>query len=750
MWYSILPVLLAACGGGGSNSVPNSADEPRILASSSVVGSSLYVDPAGSDGNAGTKAAPFKTIAAAAQHATAGTSIYVAAGSYEGGFQTSVSGTAAAHIHFVSTTKWAAKIVPPASSNSDTAWDNRGNYIDIDGFEVDGSKVPTGTQWLTGIYSGGSFDVVENNHVHHIAKTASCPSGGGGGVGLDSYYGGVNNDAVSNVVNDIGPVACATMYGIYVSTSGSAVNNLVYSISDTAIRLWHDANHVVVANNTLFASGAGVLVGGGDYYHSTGPDDYTQVVNNIVFDNAKTGIAELGSTGTHNLYSNNLSYQNGAGNWSLHNGLSDAHAVTANPAFVNYVRAGGGDYHLASVSPAIDKGTANDAPLTDLDGSPRPAGAGYDIGAYELQSAATPTPSPTPTPTPTPITSHNLYVATTGSDSNSGTEASPLKTIARASQMAVPDTTIFVAAGTYEGGFQTLSSGTAAGQIYYVSRTPGAAKLVPPSSSTRDTAWDNRGNYVQINGFEIDGSVVQSGTKWSYGIYSGGSYDTIRNNNVHHIATTVSCTSAGGSGIGIDSYYGGVSNDILANLVHDIGPAGCSFIQGIYVSTSGTVKNNIVYRIAEAAIHLWHDANHVIIANNTVSQSDTGIIIGGGDYYNTSGPDDYTDVSNNIVFDNRYGISEQGSTGTHNTYTNNLVFLNSSYNWSLHNSLSSVAGVAADPLFVNYTRSGTPDFHLRSGSPAIGAGSPTYAPSTDFSGIARSLTTGYDIGALQH
>ena len=107
-----------------------------------------------------------------------------------------------------------------------------------------------------------------------------------------------------------------------------------------------------------------------------------------------------------------------------------------------------------------------------------------------------------------------------------------------------------------------------------------------------------------IIGFHIDGTATQSGTKWAYGIYSAGSYDMIRGNWVHHIATTVVCNSGGGSAIGVDSYYHGVQSDVVGNLVHDIGPAGCEFVQGIYVSTSGTVKNNVVYRVSEAAIHL--------------------------------------------------------------------------------------------------------------------------------------------------
>jgi hypothetical protein len=68
---------------------------------------------------------------------------------------------------------------------------------------------------------------------------------------------------------------------------------------------------------------------------------------------------------------------------------------------------------------------------------------------------------------------------------------------------------------------------------------------------------------------------------------------------------------------------------VIGNSVHDIGPAGCKHIQGIYISTSGTVTHNLVYRIAAAGIHLWHDAHKVVIANNTVTTSDTGIIVGG-------------------------------------------------------------------------------------------------------------------------
>ena len=56
-------------------------------------------------------------------------------------------------------------------------------------------------------------------------------------------------------------------------------------------------------------------------------------------------------------------------------------AIIGDPSFVN---PSGADFHLKEDSPAIDNGSAVDAPGNDFDGNPRPQGVGYDIGAFEL------------------------------------------------------------------------------------------------------------------------------------------------------------------------------------------------------------------------------------------------------------------------------------------------------------------------------------------------------------------------------
>ena len=124
--------------------------------------------------------------------------------------------------------------------------------------------------------------------------------------------------------------------------------------------------------------------------------------------------------------------------------------------------------------------------------------------------------------------------------------------------------------------------------------------------------------------------------------------------------------------------------------------------------------------------------------------SATGILVGSGDFYHTKGPNDYTSVHNNIVYDNKVGIAEQGLTGTHNTYRNNLVFQNGTADWQLRNGITHSGTVSLAPQFVRYARKGSVDFRLRSNSPAIGKG-----VEEQVAGKVRNTPAGIDIGAYQ-
>lgn len=370
---------------------------------------------------------------------------------------------------------------------------------------------------------------------------------------------------------------------------------------------------------------------------------------------------------------------------------------------------------------------------------------GFECAAVEGGSSAPGTVSPAApgsggsTFDTSKFTKH-LYVATTGSDSNPGTQAAPFKTITKASQAATPGTLVHVAPGTYPGGFQTTKSGTASARIGYISDTKWGAKIVPASSSGGGTGWSNRGQYVDIVNFEIDG---KSNGGWKNGLSSTGSYSVMQGNHIHHVADKVTCDSQGGSGINTSSWYDGYHIDVIGNVVHHIGITGCKYIQGIYTSTSGKVKNNLVYNIGNWGIHLWHDARELDIANNTIVNSGGGITVGGGGYYRQQAPADNVHVSNNIVAGNDKGIWEQGDNGSHNTYTNNITFNNARGNLSVGNSAKS-GNLTVDPQFVSAS-----DFHLKPTSPAIDKGAATYAPANDIDGGARPHGGGIDIGAYE-
>ncbi|ABM38413.1 DUF1565 domain-containing protein [Polaromonas naphthalenivorans] len=307
----------------------------------------------------------------------------------------------------------------------------------------------------------------------------------------------------------------------------------------------------------------------------------------------------------------------------------------------------------------------------------------------------------------TPPTIHNYYVATTGSDANAGTQAAPFRTIKKAASVAKPSTTVHVAPGTYAETITSTVNGTASGRIRYVSDTKWGAKLVPAGAGA-NTMWKVDGGYTDIDGFQVDGN---GGTSVRQGIYLTGGNSTVKNSWVHHVALNSGCDGDGGAGMVADQGRGAAFNnyDFVGNLVHDIG-GSCDTIQGIYHSSSGTVKNNIVYA-TNYGIHLYHDDHNVDVVNNTVFGNRWyGIVYGGCENaYNNGCPTSGVNIHNNIVYDNAGGITGPNAdedTGK-NSIKNNIVFGSRVYgDFELApNAQSQVSGtISANPQFFNYVR----------------------------------------------
>ena len=335
--------------------------------------------PTGSNASSCTVGAPC-TLDKADSLAAPGTTVRVAAGSYS---MTNLraSGTPTARIRWVSDTRWGAKLSATGSGPLHVVTVN-GAYVDFQGFEVTGS----GGSGTAGIDVEGSYSRAIGNHVHDLA----IPCGGNGGAGIDLSGNQLGHDqqAIGNLVTDIGSGprngTCRTIHGIYASVPGVVIeNNITARAVGDGISSYHYATALMIANNTSTQNGGfGILLGGSVSPFNRG----SYVVNNIATSNYLGGIVDCCSNsppqGGH--YLNNLTYGNGVG--------GDGPRFEGTPAEVSgtvhldplFVDAAADNYHLRSGSPAIDSGTANRAPSNDFDGMLRPRGAGFDRGAYEF------------------------------------------------------------------------------------------------------------------------------------------------------------------------------------------------------------------------------------------------------------------------------------------------------------------------------------------------------------------------------
>lgn len=353
-----------------------------------LLAANLYVAPApiGKATNSGTSSdSPLLSITKAAAKAKPGDVVRVAPGTYFENVITSVHGRSDARIRFLSETKWGAKII---GSGTGTMWNNKGNFVDIEGFDISGSG-------RIGIENNGSYVLMSKNHIHDLKVSGGCNGGGGAGI-VNANYSASDGDIIGNVVHDIGvPGACLGVQGIYYSNfRGRILNNIVYRVSAFGIHLWHAANNVLISNNTVFANGSramggGIVIGAGDSPGGIVLDE-TKVINNIVVYNPRGSIDQYCNRnedciGTKNTTANNLVFGNGLG-IKLRKGIATG-TIALNPLFVNSAPQTYGDFKLLSNSPAIDKGMSG-GPINDYEGTVRDTAP--DIGAYEFKTPAAP------------------------------------------------------------------------------------------------------------------------------------------------------------------------------------------------------------------------------------------------------------------------------------------------------------------------------------------------------------------------
>lgn len=314
---------------------------------------------------------------------------------------------------------------------------------------------------------------------------------------------------------------------------------------------------------------------------------------------------------------------------------------------------------------------------------------------------------------------NHLYVSTKGSDTNDGSLAHPFATIDKAARVATPGTVVHVAPGTY-GAVRTVISGNPDARIAFISDVKWGAKIVGVNAWH---IWYNEANYVDIIGFDISGNGFN-------GIANAASYVRMIGNHIHNVGNVDDMAANGGNGgAGIcNANYTstpGHDNEILGNVIHEIGPYFYApLIHGIYQANGkALIQNNMVYTTSGFGIHLWHYAADVTIDKNLVfGNLQGGIIVGRGDSPHIT---DNCVTSNNIVINNFGGGGDpavrEGSanTGANNTYVNNILYGNQYNSIYVITGQQPVGTIYEDPQFVNFQQDGSGDYHLLPTSPAV-------------------------------
>ena len=217
----------------------------------------------------------------------------------------------------------------------------------------------------------------------------------------DYYSGGASIGSATNSANTlvmvantiVGNSADGAVGGLMTGcNSVSITNNLFYNNS---AQWYHGAllidgsSTTKVINNTITANtseglGAGLTIQLDDdldradihnniIYHNTG---YWQANDLAIYnDQDENGVASPVS-----LLNNDFDQSSTGTTIVIPFAIDSSNLNNQDPLFVG---ASTGDYHLAKGSPCIDSGTSTSAPATDIAGTLRPQGRGYDMGAYE-------------------------------------------------------------------------------------------------------------------------------------------------------------------------------------------------------------------------------------------------------------------------------------------------------------------------------------------------------------------------------
>jgi hypothetical protein len=322
----VLFLLLAAC---------SPTVQQQALATATT---SYYVSTSGSDSNAGTSSAPWKTITKAASTVTAGSVVYVKGGTYTGSVTPKNSGTASAPITYVrdgsepviiaATDTWASLIINQVNY---TVWDGftfkgqgvvirnaSGNVIknsDISGFNI-GVNIESSPKTASGVYVNDNQ--VLNNVIHDYNR--------GTGEGIYIFNGSPSGDKTAYVNRTI--VSGNTFYGVVeaLQNTGGTWDGSAYNYTATSVT----PKDSVFSNNIISGnkcdSGVADLIGN------------VTVTGNKIYNNNGTGPdCSLYLAHGKVTVQNNILINNGGASYKHAITIYDAEGVISNNTIYNFV-----------------------------------------------------------------------------------------------------------------------------------------------------------------------------------------------------------------------------------------------------------------------------------------------------------------------------------------------------------------------------------------------------------------------------
>jgi serralysin len=288
----------------------------------------------------------------------------------------------------------------------------------------------------------------------------------------------------------------------------------------------------------------------------------------------------------------------------------------------------------------------------------------------------------------------NWYVSQNGSDRASGNSSSaPWQTIQHASdsgQLRAGDC-VNVANGTYslqstlylnQGG----NANSSTGYVVYRSINQHGAKIRPAYSGFQDVVVAV-GNYIIVDGFEIDGGnegLTSSPVSWGTGLGANGHHFQALNNLVH---------DCGGGGIGASysDWYWIVGNTVYNN-AHFNGyqMSGISVYeprQAYFNATSAdnsatyhiTIQNNVTHDNAVSYVGGSHtDGNGLILDDFQNTQSGYGgypykALVQSNTSYNNGGSGIFASRSNNVTIDSNTAYNNNLDTANPGTWRGDLA-----------------------------------------------------------------------------